>query len=166
MRKFRPIVTSLNEVTITRESDTAIIEYKDPTYGTTHLQIGPEVAEMTDQEIVDLYNDTLRAQAQLAAQYKHSVVEVPLGSPQIKYHPDSAQWTARGSLLRCLIMDTSENGEMEPVITVDDKELSWREFGRLICTYAGWGMRIEFVADDETHLRPKLEVREPTDNAP
>ena len=42
-------------------------------------------------------------------------------------------------------------------------ELSWQEFGRLICTYAGWGMRIEFVPENETHRRPTLEVREPQD---
>ena len=51
--------------------------------------------------------------------------------------------------------------QMEPVITVDNKELSWREFGRLICTYAGLCARIEFVPEDETHRRPKVEVREP-----
>ena len=160
MRKFRPIVTSLNEVTITRETDTAIIRYKDPTYGSTNLRIGLEVTAMTDQEIVELYNDTLRAQAKLAAEYKHIAVEVPLGYPQIKYHPRADQWTPSGKVLRCLIDDTAE-GEREPVIQGDDRELTWGEFGRLICTYAGWGMRIEFVPEDEIHRRPKLEVREP-----
>jgi hypothetical protein len=42
---------------------------------------------------------------------------------------------------------------------VDDKDLTWREFGRLICAYAGWGMRIEFVSEDRTHRQ--LEVRQP-----
>jgi hypothetical protein len=40
---------------------------------------------MSDEAILELFNDTLRAQAQLAAEYKHLAVEVPLGSPQIKY---------------------------------------------------------------------------------
>lgn len=161
MRKPRPIVTSLNEVTITRENDSASIDYKDPAYASTHFQIGPEIELMTDQEIVDLYNETLREQARLAAQWKHVVVEVPLGSPQIEYSPQCDQWTPRGSVLRCLIDDTMEGQEREPVITIDDKELTWREFGRLVCTYAGWGMRIEFVADDRIHRRPALEVKEP-----
>lgn len=161
MRKFRPIVTSLNEVVITREKDVAVIQYKDPAYATTHFQIGPAIDGMTEQQIVDLYNDSLRAQAQLAAEYKHLVVEIPLGSPQIEYHADCGQWTPRGDVLRCLIDDTAE-GEREPVIIVDDKELTWREFGRLICTYAGSGMRIEFVSDDKTHRRPALEIRQPT----
>ena len=63
-------------------------------------------------------------------------------------------------MLRCLI-DTAAEEEQEPLITVDGKELSWREFGRLICTYAGWGMRIEFTPEDAIHRRPKLEVKEP-----
>jgi len=50
---------------------------------------------------------------------------------------------------------------MEPVITIDGTELNWHEFGKLICTFAGWGMRIEFVPEEETHRRPRLEVREP-----
>ena len=31
----------------------------------------------------------------------------------------------------------------------------------MLTTYAGWGMRIEFVPDDQSHRRPTLEVREP-----
>jgi len=31
----------------------------------------------------------------------------------------------------------------------------------MVGTFGGWGMRIEFVPDDELHERPKLEVREP-----
>jgi len=65
MRKPRPIVYSLNEVIITRDQDYAHIKYKDPEFGETRFQIGREVAEMTDKEIVDLYNDTLKAEAEL-----------------------------------------------------------------------------------------------------
>jgi hypothetical protein len=64
-------------------------------------------------------------------------------------------------VLRCLIDDVEKDWEMEPVITIDGTELNWHEFGKLICTFAGWGMRIEFVPEEETHRRPRLEVREP-----
>ena len=47
------------------------------------------------------------------------------------------------------------------VVGIDDQELSLQEFGRMLTTYAGWGMRIEFVPDDQLHRRPALEVREP-----
>ena len=35
------------------------------------------------------------------------------------------------------------------------------QFGKLLTTYAGWGMRIEFVPEDKLHRRPVHEVREP-----
>ena len=44
---------------------------------------------------------------------------------------------------------------------IDDHELSLEEFGRLLTTHAGWGMRIEFVPEDEIHRRPTHAVREP-----
>lgn len=44
---------------------------------------------------------------------------------------------------------------------IDDHDLSWQEFGRLLTTHAGWGMRIILVPDDETHVTPSIEVREP-----
>lgn len=147
-----------DEVRITRSGETAIVEYKEPGIPTTNLMIGPKIHEMTDVDIVELFNETLRAQAQLAAQHPHVVVEVPLGSPQIEYHALSGQWTPRGSVLRCRI-DSDEDGQA--TVEIDDRELGIEEFGRLLATYAGWGMRIEFVAEDEIHRRPALQVREP-----
>jgi hypothetical protein len=57
------------------------------------------------------------------------------------------------------LVEDDENGQL--VVGIDDKELSLEEFGRMLTTYAGWGMRIEFVPDDQSHRRPTLEVREP-----
>ncbi len=37
-------------------------------------------------------------------------------------------WSPRGGVLRCLIDDTLEHEEREPVIQIDDKELTWSEF--------------------------------------
>jgi len=31
----------------------------------------------------------------------------------------------------------------------------------MVSTFGGWGMRIAFVADDERHDEPAIEVREP-----
>jgi hypothetical protein len=49
----------------------------------------------------------------------------------------------------------------QAIIRVDDRELSLAGFGRLLVTYAGWGMRIEFTPEDATDRRPRLEVRDP-----
>jgi len=158
MKRKERYIVRLDEVRITREGDCAIIEYKEPDVTTTHLKIGPAIAGMSDEAILELFNDTLRAQAQLAAEYKHVAVEVPLGSPQIRYAARSEQWVPRGGVLRCLIED-DENRQL--VVRIDDHELSLEEFGKLLVTYAGWGMRIEFVPEDEVHRRPTHVVREP-----
>jgi hypothetical protein len=85
MKRKERYIARLDEVTITREEDSAVIGYKEEGIMSTHLKIGPEIKGMSDAAILGLFNDTLRAQAQLAADYNHVSVEVPLGSPQIKY---------------------------------------------------------------------------------
>lgn len=37
-------IARLDEVTITRDGDAAIIEYREPDLPTTYLRIGPEIA--------------------------------------------------------------------------------------------------------------------------
>ena len=158
MKRKERYIASLDEVTITRDGDYACIAYKQEGIAGTRLQIGPEIGEMSDREILELHNDCLRAQAKRAAEYKHVAVEVPLGSAQIEYRAGSDQWAPRGGVLRCLIHDDEEH---QLVVEIDEQELRLQEFGKLLTTYAGWGMRIEFVPDDEVHRRPVHEVREP-----
>jgi hypothetical protein len=62
----------------------------------------------------------------------------------------------RGAVLRCLI---DEGPKDEPVIHIDDHALSLQEFGGFLRTYAGWGMRIVFVEDDDADP-PFVEVRD------
>ena len=101
----------------------------------------------------------IRAQERTAAEYKHIAVEVPAGSAQVMYCKESMQWVPRGAVLRCLISDGAPEGEL--TVYIDEEELSLAEFGRLLCTYAGWGMRIAFVPEDETNQEPRIEIREP-----
>ena len=157
MKRKERYIASLDEVTITRDGDYACIAYKEEGIAGTRLQIGPEIAETSDSEILELHNECLRAQAKRAAEYRHVAAEVPLGSAQIEYMARSDQWVPRGGVLRCLIHDEG----LQLVVEIDDQELRLEEFGKLLTTYAGWGMRIEFVPDDEVHRRPALEVREP-----
>ena len=49
----------------------------------------------------------------------------------------------------------------QAVIEIDGRELSIEEFGRMLTTYSGWGMRIEFVPEDEVHRRPARRTRAP-----
>ena len=160
MRKKRPRVATPDEVRISRDGEDAIIEFIDETVANTHLKLGAEVVQMTDKAILDQYNAVIRAQQQMASEYKHLAVEVPPGSPQIKYSKAGYKWIPRGDVLRCLIDEV----DGEAIVQIDDHDLSTQEFGRLLTTYAGWGMRLVFVPEDEIDEPPRIEVREPEDD--
>jgi hypothetical protein len=40
---------------------------------------------------------------------------------------------------------------------------SWREFGRLLTSFAGWGMRLVIVPENDLKEETRIEVREPED---
>jgi hypothetical protein len=149
----------LSEVIVKRDGDFARIEYKEGEIAATLLKVGPEIREMSDSQIVELHNEGLRDKATQASEDKQVAVEVPLGSAQIEYFARCDQWVPRGSVLRCLIRDEL-HGQL--LIRVDDQDLRLKQFGKLLTTYEGWGMRIEFVPQEELHRRPVVEVREPT----
>lgn len=157
MRKKRPAVASLAEVVITRDGDDAVIAYRDPTIATTYFRIGPSLALMSDQEVLDRFNAVLTESAAACAEYV--AVEIPPGRPQIWYFGPAEQWAPRGSVLRAVIDDSGPGGEA--VIWIDEQRLSLAEFGRLLCTYAGWGMRIVFVPEESLAETPPIDRREP-----
>lgn len=159
MRPRRPGVARLDEVNITRRGETAVILFKDKTIAGVNLRIGPELKGMSDQEVLDVHNGIVRVQQEMAARYEHVAVEIPEGSPQIEYSMECDQWVPRGDVVRCVINDGGFDGEA--TVYVDDHELSLREFGRLLTTHAGWGMRITFVPDDRIEQQPRREIREP-----
>jgi hypothetical protein len=158
MRLKKPIHVSIEQVRIARDGPTAVIEFADPAYGGINLTIGDHVAEMSDQQVVDVLNDILAAQAQSLREWDNTVTEIPIGKPQIKFNRKTGQWLSQGEVLRCIIED-NEYGEA--VIVIDDKQLSLAEFGRLLTVYAGWGMRIAFVPEELVHEQPKIKVRQP-----
>jgi hypothetical protein len=151
-------IANLDEVTVTRDGDSARIEYKEVGISVTDLEIGPEIVQMSDSDIVGVHNERLRNDVKQAAKYKHIVFEVPLGSPQIEYFARCDQWVPRGCVLRCLI-EIAQYGEI--IVKIDEQHLRLKEFGKLLAAYGDWGMRIEFMPMDEVHHRPLLEVREP-----
>jgi len=162
MRLKKPIVASPDQVKIKREGEYAIIEYADRSIMTAQIKIGPEISEMSDEEILEFHNRLVEIHEEMVAEYEHIAVEIPEGRPQIKYHTLSDQWTPRGSVLRCVIGDGGfEEG---PIFYIDDEELDLWQFGRLLSTYAGWGMRIVFVPDDRLTEQPPIEVRDPDDS--
>lgn len=122
------------------------------------MKIGPKVAGMTDREILDIHNETILAMQQAAASYRHEAVEIPPGKPQVSYFELGDQWVPRGDVLRCVIHDEVGN---RPVIEIDGREFTLEEFGTMLTTYSGWGMRIVFVPDSDLETSPVIVVREP-----
>ncbi len=157
MRISKPRRASLDEVRISRDGDAAVIEFADPSASTTHFKIGRQVRQMSDQAILNMFNDMISARDQLAAEYENIVIEVPPGQPQIEHSERSDQWVPRGDVLRHFIEDGGPDGEV--TIYVDDQELSLGEFGRLLLTHAGRGMSITFVPDDLVEEELGVEVR-------
>lgn len=117
---------------------------------------------MTDREILDRFNECFTANEQRRAECEHMAIEIPPRKPQIEYFDKGCQWTPRGDVLRCVIDDGGPDNE--PIIHIDDRVLSWTEVGRLLTTYAGWGMRVILVPEDETQIEPRIEVREPKED--
>jgi hypothetical protein len=159
MRLKKSTRVAIEQVRITREGDGAIVDHADAGISGAHLAIGPEIATMTDAEIVDLYNGILESQYRLLAKWDKTIIEEPLGEEQIDYHENSDQWVPRGDVLRCIIDDGGPEGEV--IIHIDDKELSLSEFGRMLSVHAGWGMRIAFVPEEFICENPKVEIRKP-----
>ena len=114
MRKKSPQPASPEQVRITREGETAVIEYADPSVRIVNLQVGPSLAEMTDAEVLELFNDMLEAQAEIAAGVDPRLTEIPPGLPQIEYKELSDQWVPRGQVLRCHIEGDTEQGNDHP----------------------------------------------------
>ena len=160
MRLKKPRPASPDEVRISREDDTAVIEYADSSIRGVHVRFGRSLAAMTDAQILERFNAMIEAQAEFAAGVDRTLIEIPPGYPQITYHERSAQWAPRGQVLRCHIED-DEHGET--VINIDDVELDMDAFGRMLRVYAGFGMRIAFVDEEDVAEEPEVVVKEPDD---
>ncbi len=163
MRRKKQRTARPDEVRISREGDTAIVAFLDNSAPTTYLQIGPKMRTMSDAEVLEEYNEYILAQERVAASYHHIAVEIPPGQPQLEYFALGDQWVPRGDVLRCVVNDCNSSSGREAVIEIDDQELSIEEFGRMLTTYAGWGMRVCFVPEDEIENEPEIEVRQPDD---
>jgi hypothetical protein len=161
MRYRKPRTATLDEVIISREGEYAVIEFRESGISSMNLKLGPKVEKMTDRQILNAFNKTVRSMEEMRSSYVHTPVEIPSGKPQIKYFAPGDQWVPRGDVLRCIIDDGGLDGEV--TIWIDEREFSLDEFGRLLKTYAGWGMRITFVPDDEIENVHRIEIRDPND---
>jgi hypothetical protein len=157
----RPHKASPDEIKITRDGDEVIITYADDSVATTHFKLGRErIAAMTDEQILDYWNEHIEARDALMAEHDHVAVEVPPGRPQVEYFEEADQWVPRGDVLRCVVMGGGDEPD-EPFLSIDGRDYTPAEFARMVGTHGGWGMRITFVPDTELCDEPTVEVREP-----
>lgn len=130
----------------------------------TSLMVGAEkLASMTDDQLLHFWNEGLAARDEHRQQFKYIATEIPVGKPQVSFFDRGNQWTPRGHVLRCEILSDAaiEPALEEPFVAIDGRDFSLAEFMTMVGTFGGWGMRIEFVPDDELHKRPRRRVREP-----
>ncbi len=152
----RPYLASLDQVRITRDGELATIIYDEPGITAIQLWIGPRIHDMTNQEILDQHNLILALESMEDTGWVP--VEIPPGHPQLEYSRSTGTLTPRGEVLRCIISDPDGRAS----IKIDDYELSLEEFGQLLTMYAGWGMRITFVPEDQTELLHEVMLWEPS----
>lgn len=154
-QRFRAV--KLDEVRITRDGDYAVFDYTDPGMGSgMRIEVGPGIKRMTLGELLELHNNFVRERIRMAARYKHKAVEI-VGRPQIRYSKQFGQWMLRGDVLRCAIACNDLN-TCEPAFEIDDRTLSLREFGAMLLSREGWGMRLVIVPEDELHKTPRIRV--------
>jgi hypothetical protein len=160
----RPFVASPDEVRINRNGDYAIMEYADDNVATTHLKMGSQkLASMTDEELLDYWNEMTEAKEIHRNGLSYAATEIPAGKPQLEFFEEGNQWVPRGHVLRCeLLSDAAIKPDLdEPFVSIDGRDFTLGEFMRMVGSFGGWGMRIEFVPNDELYERPKLTVRDP-----
>ncbi|MDQ5936793.1 MAG: hypothetical protein QG574_4129 [Cyanobacteriota bacterium erpe_2018_sw_21hr_WHONDRS-SW48-000092_B_bin.40] len=145
MGRAKQKVAFAKEVIIKRSGETATIDFLDKSLGGTHLTICPQITEMSDADILRLYNDIVLTQERMIADFRPT--EMQEGLPQIGIAPYYKDLTIYSQTLRCEV--TSGESPDDTVIEIDDKQLTWSEFGKLISPYIGLGMRIQFMASEQ-----------------
>ena len=75
MRLKKPTRVLIDQVRITREGSDAIIDHADAGISGTRITVGPDIATMTDREIIDVFNGILAAQERLLAAWDKTVID-------------------------------------------------------------------------------------------
>jgi hypothetical protein len=62
-----------------------------------------------------------------------------------------------------LLHDLHDEEGRRAVIEIDNRVFSLEEFGTMLTTFSGWGMRIVFVPEDELAKQPDIVIKDPAD---
>ena len=157
MKRKKRYIARMDQVTITRRGSEAVIEYKEFGVPGTHLDFEGGLEGVTDEEILESFNENVREEQSGVANYKHIAFETPIGSPQLRLDPKTKKVAVHGHVLRCVI---TEDDAGQLVIQIDDRRLKLAEFGGVLTSLIGWGVRMEIVPTNAIDRRPELQVRE------
>lgn len=161
MARPKPFIATLQDVQITREGTAVHFSYPGRDHGGQIIEVGEDTTNMTDLELLEIHNDIARKTIEMIKSYEHIAIEIPEGKPQISYDKQCCQWVAKGDVIRCIVgWDEQNEG---PSIEIDDKVLTWQEFGKMVSTWEGWGMRITCVPDNELSKTPTVVIGERDD---
>ena len=159
MQKKRSKIAFLREVKITRESDYAYVELIDPGYANHRIYFGSDkLASMTDEDILKVYNAIILSQKRLLAESRPT--EIAEGSHQIKYDAEYKHWVPQSHVLRCELTSGDQFDEL--VVCIDNEELSWDDFGKMLKVYMGWGMRVMFLPQEQLVNPPPVQIQKNT----
>lgn len=90
---------------ITRDGDTAIIEYADPIVATNHFKVrAAKLAAMTDNELLQFWNDGIVAGGEHRQSFHFTATEVPIGKAAGRVLRTGRPADAPGHVLRCQIL--------------------------------------------------------------
>ncbi len=156
----RPRVAELDEVSIERSGETAIIHFGEPGAQIVHFALGPDLASLDDREVLALHNEGVRARLAAREEFDYVAVELPPGRPQVE-RDAYGRLRMRGDVLRACIEDTGPDLSAE--LVVDGRRLSLADLAGMLAVYSGWGVRITVVPDDELLEPPRVRVFEPDD---
>lgn len=108
-------------IRIKRNDEYACIEFSDPNRPKTNLRIGPEIENMSDDDILLLYNRVIISMIRKRDEApKRKAIEIPVGHLQLRHNPGFInEWSPKGAVLRCILESGDDD---EPVVHIDDQE--------------------------------------------
>ncbi len=121
----------MNGVRVTRDGTAALIAHDCEPVLTVRIELGAQAQTLTDQDILDRYNQRL-----------YALGAALVASPQLRWDDAAGRWTPRGHAIRCVV----EAAIDEPTVLVDEVELTVAELGAMLVRH---GAQICLVFLDE-----------------
>ena len=131
VRKKRPHVATLEEVTITRDGEYAIIAYVDDSVATTQYHIGADrLARMSDEDILMLWNAGLATK-----------------EDDVRSRRDMGPALSLRNTMSCVITEAPTDAH-HPFLQADGRTFTAMEMAKLLGAHPGWTVRIQLVPPD------------------